>query len=65
MNWSRDITFCDFKKCDRKDTCYRYEEEHQLGDSVFMFEDDYDSKNCEYYFPKERKNVSNESEING
>jgi len=55
MNWMmRDYTFCDLKTCKRKDTCRRYEEEHELGDSVFMWPKDFDPDACEMYWKEEK-----------
>jgi hypothetical protein len=55
-NWiDRDYTFCDFKKCGKKNTCHRYCQEPETGDSFFMFGDDYNWKKCEYYWKTEQK----------
>lgn len=50
----RDIAFCDFKPCKRK--CQR-KQKLETGDAVFMFPEDYDWKNCKYYWKEEKMSI--------
>jgi hypothetical protein len=53
--FGNDITACELKDCKRSQTCHRFLVERELGQSYFMWPEDFDSSKCEMYWEEETK----------